>query len=188
MSKSSKQDLKKGNNIMNNEPRLDIVVKDNEIALSVDKFCDMRTNDEFVDYRIDEDDGFKVIGTDKNGKIYVSESPLMGTIPDNIMIYYDLVIRIKPDEIPVSIGDFARMRENNQFISCEIDKDDFAKIIGVDKDGKTYVSERPDEEFNDKEFAEYYARHGITQKTIMKTFGPKSITNGDHFMKGTSVY
>lgn len=174
--------------MMRKQPKSNISVKDNETVLSVNDFYNMRKNDEFVDYRFDENDCLKVIGTDKNGKVYISELPDIETVSKNIMIYYELVIRIKPNEIPVSIGDFAKMRENDQFVSCTIDENDFAKIIGIDKEGKTYVSERPDEEFTDKEFAEYYSRHGITQNVIKKTFGPESITNEDQFVKGMSVY
>ena len=97
------------------------------------------------------------------------------------------VIIINENEIPVSPGDFYRMRERGDFVSWKIDGNDFAKVIGIASDGKIYVSEKLDDEMTDKECREYYARKGASEKT----FDDKVISTDEYLKdcpKGTWSY
>ena len=48
---------------------------------------------------------------------------ILGDVPNN----KELIIKINPNEIPLTTGDFWRMQQNNKFTKTWIDKDDFQK-------------------------------------------------------------
>lgn len=71
----------------------------------------------------------------------------------------ELLITVNDNEIPVSPGDFGRMTEAKMFSSISVDENDFIKIIGIDVDGKHYVSERGIDDLTDDEQDAYFKRY-----------------------------
>ena len=100
---------------------------------------------------------------------------IMGDIPNK----EKLIIKINENEIPLTTGDFWRMQQNNKFTKTWIDKNDFAKIIGITPTGEKFTAKRCDEDLNENERNIYYRRQEITEETINELFSDKAFYTDD---------
>jgi hypothetical protein len=68
------------------------------------------------------------------------------------------IFEVKDNEISVCPGEFWDMRKSGLFEKEYYDKEEPFKLVGITKDGKTYVTEKPIECMTKAEYNEYNKR------------------------------